>query len=170
MSMIPDGTTSHKFAVVINKKLAPSRALNAIGHMLASLVARTDEDHRRQMMIVDYLDKVGTTHPVSGLSLVVLQAKNANQIRKARVEAAQAGLLFTDFMESMTGGTYVEQMQRTAQLGVDDIEYWGLAVFGEKSAVDRVCGKFSLWRDPETAAAPSPTAAAGVEPSPAPTE
>jgi hypothetical protein len=156
------GVTNHKFAIVLNRKVPVGRALNALGHMIAVLTARADDATREAMKFVDYRDGSGGIHPVSALSLVVLQAKNGNQIRKAREEAFAAKLHMADFMESMTGGTFVEQMERTAKLGADELDYWGLAVFGPKSGVDQVCGKFSLWRDAEPVA-PAVTATAVTE-------
>jgi hypothetical protein len=148
MTSSSDAGGPHKFAVVLGRNVPVPQALNAVGHLFAALVARADEETRRAMMVTDYVDRDGVVHPVSALSLVVLQAKNGNQIRRARADAIAAGLLCTDFIESMTGGTWEEQVQRTARLSSDELEYWGLAVFGPRPAVDGVCGKFSLWRGP----------------------
>ena len=51
-----------------------------------------------------------------------------------------------DFTQSMTGGSFVEQMERTGQFAEAELDYWGLAVFGPKQAVDPLTRKFSLWR------------------------
>ena len=97
------------------------------------------------MSFVDYLDADGNVHPVSALSLVVLSARNSNQIRTARLEAIRAGLPYADFTESMTKDTFVEQMDRTRSLR-EDIDYWGLCMFGLKEMIDPITRKFSLWR------------------------
>ena len=140
------GRTTHKFAVVLNKKIEPGIALNACAHMTATLVARADTETRNYMSFVDYLDADGNAHPVSALSLVVLSAKNSNQIRTARLEAIEAGVPYADFTQSMTGDTFVEQMDRTGALREEDLDYWGVAVFGLKEAIDPITRKFSLWR------------------------
>ncbi len=46
----------------------------------------------------------------------------------------------------MTGDTYVEQMERTGRLAEEELDYWGLALFGPKEVLDPVTRKFSLWR------------------------
>ena len=115
--------TDYKFVVAVNKKIDAAKAMNAIGHMVAALVARAPADLVEKMSVVDYKDRMNRSHPVSGLSLVVLSAKNGNQLKNARSAAIQAGLAVTDFLESMTGDTYVEQMERTAQLSDDDLAY-----------------------------------------------
>ena len=76
------GHSTHKFVIVLNKRLEPGVALNACAHMVAALVARATEEQRRQMMIVDYLDADNGKHPISGLSLIVLRADNSNQIER----------------------------------------------------------------------------------------
>ena len=138
--------TTYKFAVVLKKSLEAGPALNAAAHMTACLVDRADETTRAQMTFLDYQDRDGNSHPVSGLSLIVLSAKNSNQIRAARVAALEAGVLHVDFTQSMTGGSFVEQMERTGQVAEAELDYWGLAVFGPKEAVDPLTRKFSLWR------------------------
>ena len=105
--------TTHKFAIILNRKIESGTALNACAHMTATLVARADSEITKHMSFVDYLDADGNVHPVSALSLVVLSARNANQIRTARLEAIRAGLPCADFTESMTKDTFVEQMDRT---------------------------------------------------------
>lgn len=98
------------------------------------------------MSFVDYEDADGGIHPVSALSLVVLSAKNSNQIRTARLEAINTGLPYVDFTESMTKDTFVEQMARTKELREEELDYWGLCIFGRKELIDPITKKFSLWR------------------------
>jgi len=140
------GQTTHKFVVVLSKKISPAAALNACAHMTATLVARADEETRGHMSFIDYTDADGNAHPVSALSLVVLSAKNSSQLRTARLDAIRAGLPHADFTETMTQDTFVEQMNRTQATREEDLDYWGLCVFGLKQAVDPITRKFSLWR------------------------
>jgi hypothetical protein len=139
--------TQHKFVVLLNKKLPTGVALNAASHMAACLVGRATEAEREQMMFLDYVDGNGNAHPTSGLSLIVLRADNSNKIRQAKESAKQANIRCIDFLESMTGESYVEQMARTKLLKEDELEYYGLCMFGEKEVLDTITRKFSLWRD-----------------------
>jgi hypothetical protein len=99
------GQTTHKFVVVLSKKIPPAAALNACAHMTATLVARADDQTKGHMSFVDYADADGNAHPVSALSLVVLSAKNSSQLRTARLDAIRAGLSHTDFTATMTQDT-----------------------------------------------------------------
>lgn len=137
--------SNYKFVVVLNKNLEPGRALNTASHMSACIVSQAKDDDRKKMFFVDYEDANGGRHPVSGLSLVVLKAKNSNEVRKVREKAKAEGILFVDFTESMTQGTYIEQMDRTKQIAEENLEYWGICLFGEKDKLNPITGKLSLW-------------------------
>lgn len=137
---------THKFVVLLNKRIESGVALNAAAHMAACLVACASEEDRSAMTFVDYQDADGNKHPTSALPLIVLQADNSNQIRQARVTAIEKGIPHIDFLESMTKDTYIEQMERTKQLKPAELEYWGLCLFGKKEEVDTIMGKFNLWR------------------------
>jgi len=138
--------TTHKFVIILSKKIEPGVAMNAASHMAACLAARASESDRKEMMFIDYIDADGNEHPSSGLSLIVLKADNSNKIRVARNEAKQKGISFVDFLESMTGDTYVEQQARTKQIKESDLEYFGLCLFGKKEDIDPITRKFSMWR------------------------
>lgn len=140
------GQTIHKFVVALNKKLEGGVLLNTVAHMSACLVAEAGDEDRKNMSFVEYVDADGIVHPVSALSLVVLRAKNSNQIRKARAAAVESKILCVDFTETMTRDTYVEQMKRTSETKEEDLEYWGICLFGLKNRIDEITGKFSLWK------------------------
>lgn len=114
--------------------------------MSAGLVATADEELRKHMSFLDHVDATDIVHPVSALSLIVLQAKNSNQIRTARNAAAAAGITYVDLTETMTKDTYVEQLNRTRETAESDLEYWGLAMFGLTADLDVITKRFSLWR------------------------
>lgn len=140
------GYTSHKIVVVLNKKIEIGVALNATAHMAACLVSQANEETKKEMMFVDYLDADGGKHPVSALSLVILRADNSNKIRQARELAKQNNIHCVDFLESMTKDSYVEQMERTSKIKDIELEYWGLCLFGKKEELNPITGKFSLWK------------------------
>ena len=138
--------TTDKFIVLLNKKIEPGVAINAAAHMAACLAARANDSERERMMFTDYIDADANKHPTSALSLIVLKADNSNKIRQAKQAAKEKGILSIDFLESMTGQTYVEQMERTSQLKENDLEYYGLCLFGNKAEIDTITGKFSMWK------------------------
>lgn len=137
--------TTHKFVAILNKKVEVGRAMNVLAHMTASLVAQASDQEKEDMRMVDYQDKDGNNHIASTNSFVILKADNGNQIRTVRSGAKEKGLLFIDFTHTMQEGTYIEQLERTAQTPEEELEYYGIVLFGRIEEVSELTRKFRLW-------------------------
>ncbi len=74
----------------------------------------------------------------------MLRGKNG-EIKKLRNEFIENDILFTDFIETMTGDTYREQLNKTLETSCEDMNYFCIAAFGEKELIDSLTKKFSLW-------------------------
>jgi hypothetical protein len=137
--------TTHKFVAVLNKKMPVGNLMNALGHMTAGLVDK--HDNHKLMRFQDYHDADGGTHAnISDNPFIVLQADNSNKVRTLRQAFMEHGILFTDFTNTMTVGTYAEQQERTRQTPEAELEYWGVCAFGEAEQLSQLTKKFSLWR------------------------
>ena len=136
---------THKFVVVVNKNLEIGKAMNAIAHSCAGLVGAAPKELKEKMSFIDFTDKDDSIHKsISGLSLIVLRGKNG-EIKKLRNEFIENDILFTDFIETMTGDTYKEQLDKTLETSSEDMNYFCIATFGEKESIDPLTKKFSLW-------------------------
>lgn len=136
---------THKFVVLVNKNLEAGRAMNAIAHSCAGLVNIAPDELREKMSFIDFTDQDGTAHrSISGLSLIVLRGTNG-ELKKARRKFLESNVLFTDFVETMTGDTYREQLEKTAGKATEELEYFCVAAFGEKEVIDPITKRFSLW-------------------------
>lgn len=136
---------THKFIAVVNKNLEIGKALNAIAHSCAGLVALAPEEAKEKMSFIDFKDKDGFLHAsISGLSLIVLRGKNG-EIKKLRQKLIENNILYTDFTETMTEDTYKEQLEKTLDISNEEMEYYCLAAFGEKEVIDPLTKKFSLY-------------------------
>ena len=140
-----NGKTDYKFVVLLSKKIGTGVALNVASHMVAALMAKATEEDKEMMKFLEYVDGSEKVHLVSGLSLIVLRADNSNKIRQARNRAIDEGILNVDFTESMTGGTYVEQIKLTQATPESELIYYGLCMFGLKEKIDLLTSKFSLY-------------------------
>jgi len=137
---------THKFVAVINKNLEPGVALNALAHSAAGLVASASEELREKMSFIGFLDKDGNNHQsISALSLIVLRG-TSNEIKKARNKYIEENVHFVDFLETMTGDTYKEQLEKTAVSSYEDLTFYGIIAFGEKAVLDPITKRCSLWR------------------------
>lgn len=133
----------NKLVAVINKSCDPGVAMNALAHMSFGLGEIVDRD---KALLCDYIDKDGTSHPaISSMPFIVLSG-NSNKIRAAIQGAKEKNILCVDFTNTMTGGTYLEQLENTKNTKEEDLQYYGAVFFGPWNSVTELTKKFSLWR------------------------
>lgn len=92
--MSNQSVTTHKFAAVLNKKIEPGKAMNALAHMSLALMFKGGHEFTEQMGFVDYMDADTNSHVATKNSYVILRADNSNKIRFAREIALAHGVLF----------------------------------------------------------------------------
>lgn len=136
---------THKFVAILNKKVPVGSLMNALAHMSAGLSA--SYPNISEMRFDRYVDKDGGEHKsISDHPFIILSADNSNQIRTLRQAVIQAGIHFVDFTSTMTVGTYAEQKERTKATSEEQLEYYGICMFGDKERINVLTKKFSLWR------------------------
>ncbi len=136
---------THKFVAVLNKKIPLGNLMNALGHITAGLAASYPDTP--EMRFDTYTDKDGNDHAnISDNPFIILRADNSNKLRTLRQACVEAGIHFTDFTSTMTEGTYAEQQERTRQTPEEELEYYGVVMFGEIEKLNTITKKFSLWR------------------------
>lgn len=134
---------SNKLVAVMNEKIEPGIIMNALAHMCIGFGAEVGKEPLR---LTDYVDGDGGHHPyISEMPFMILKA-NSNKIRGLRHAAMEAGIKFVDFTNTMTIGTYVEQVARTKETKEADLIYYGIVLFGEWDRVSELTKKFSLWK------------------------
>ena len=137
--------TTDQFVCVVNKKIEAPKLLNALGHMTAGLMSQYKDD-MTAMRFRDFIDKDKTIHPtISENGFIVLRADNGNQIRTLRNKLIEENIKFTDFTETMTGGTYVDQQNKFDATSEQDLEYYGVCFFMDREKSRELTKKFSLY-------------------------
>ena len=135
---------THKFVVIVNKNLEVGKALNAVAHSCAGLVASASDELKEKMSFIDFEGKDIIHKSISALSLIVLRGSNG-EIKKARKQFMEQNVHFTDFTVTMTGDTYKEQLEKTKEVSDEDMEYFCIAAFGEKEIINPITKRLSLW-------------------------
>ena len=136
----------YKFVIAVNKTLEPGVALNAVAHTSLGICAKATLEQREQMHFISFVDGSGQTHePISALSLIVLRATNG-ELKKLLQAAQECSVLSVDFLQTMTGATYVEQLEKTKSTIQDDLVYYAVGLFGPKDIIDSFTKKLSLWK------------------------
>lgn len=141
---LPD-ENDKRFVAVLNKKIEIGRLMNALGHMTAGLAGSVGD--ASEMCFLPYEDADGGAHPgISHFPFIVLKADNGNKIRTVRNEAIARGIPFTDFTDTMIVGTSAEQVEATRATVEQNLEYFGIVLFGSTEELKEFTGKFSLFR------------------------
>lgn len=147
---------SLQFALIISRKLHAGRQANVLCHLIAGLLAKFGDLSR--MEFTPHPDANGTTEAhISKFPVIVLSAKNGNQLRTLRQLLDEQDLPHNTFYSQMLGVSAQEQLAQTATTPEEDLEYWGLATFGPKESLNPLLKKFSLYtgQSAEPVASPS---------------
>ena len=134
---------SKKLVAVLNEKIETGKLMNALSHMAVGLGGIQNKE---ELKLMDYMDADGGIHPnISEMPFIILKA-NSNKIRTLRTAAINNNIQFTDFTNTMTIGDYTEQIEKTKETKEQDLEYYGIILFGDWELVSELTKKFSLWK------------------------
>lgn len=127
----------------MNERIEPGILMNALAHMCIGFGA---EIGKLDLRLTNYVDADGGSHPsISEMPFMILKA-NSNKIRALRQTALGMGIKCVDFTDTMTIGSYQEQIEKTADTNEADLIYYGIVLFGDWQKVSEITRKFSLWK------------------------
>lgn len=134
---------TNKLVAVVSEKLEAGVAMNALAHMSLGLGTLLGPE---EALMSDYKDASGISHQaISAYPFIILKGR-PNKIREA-VELAKAQNIRTvDFVNTMTVGSYTEQLERTKTVNNQDLEFYGAVFYGETAQISEITKKFSLFR------------------------
>ncbi|WP_133128853.1 DUF2000 domain-containing protein [Legionella nagasakiensis] len=133
----------NKLVAIINKDIEIGTAMNAIAHMTIGLGAQLNAEILR---LNDYQDKNGNIYPnISQMPFIILKGKSG-EIRKALHNAKELNIKHGIFTNTMTGGTYREQLETTFVTPEEQLIYYGAVLFGEWNLISQITKKFSLYK------------------------
>ncbi|MBI2792256.1 MAG: DUF2000 domain-containing protein [Gammaproteobacteria bacterium] len=133
----------NKLVAVMNKSIETGKIMNALAHMCIGFGAGLGRD---VLNLVDYQDKSNNVYPdISKMPFIILNA-NSNKINNLRKSAIIEGIQFSVFTDTMTVGTWEEQLARTKETTEENINFMGIVICGEWGVVTELTKKFSLWK------------------------
>ena len=133
----------NKLVALLNKDVEPGVVMNALAHMSIGLGA----DVGKSLLRLDtYLDANENAYPnISQIPFIILRGKSS-EIRKTLLLARDNAIQHTVFLNTMTGGTYLEQLDKTKNSSEETLNFYGCVLFGPWDKVTEITRKFSLWK------------------------
>lgn len=133
----------NKLVAILNKTLEPGVVMNALAHMVVGLGAQVGG---KDLQLDNYQDKDGYVYPnISQMPFIILRG-TSSEMAKIVNQAREQNIIFGTFIQTMTGGTYIEQLENTAKTLQADIVYYGVTLFGEWNIVSHMTRKLSLYK------------------------
>ncbi len=133
----------NKLVAIVNKDVEVGVAMNAIAHMTIGLGAQLNNEILR---LDTYQDKDGNKYPnISQMPFIILKGKS-NEIKKTIHAARENNIKHGVFLNTMTGGTYLEQIDKTSETPEEQLVFYGAVLFGPWELVSQLTKKLSLYK------------------------
>ena len=134
-----------KIVGIIASNVEPAVALNVIGHLAISIGKYSNEEIMGKPIIED---KSGIKHlGISQFPFIITKVK-AGKLKNAIDEAKKnSNLLVADYPKDMLDTRTDEELVSSINSKENDkLEYLGAIIYGNTEEVDKITGKFQLWR------------------------
>lgn len=134
-----------KCVMILDEALPPGLIANTAAIMGISIGKEMPEIVGR-----DVTDQAGSRHPgIITFPVPVLKAAPAaiREIRRKLCQPEFSGLTAVDFPNLAQGSkTYEEYMEKMSSVPVEELQYLGIAICGEKKKVTQLTGNLALLR------------------------
>lgn len=138
---------THKFVIVLNEKSPVGKLLSATGQIAMSLYKEATPELQLQMSFIPFFNPDGNSLiTVSTCSFVVLKG-SANQLLTLYATARSQGLLSAMFTSTMSFNSVEENLiEKTATTPLDQVEPYGVGLFGIIEKLAPLTKKFSVFK------------------------
>ena len=129
-----------KLYIIVNRNLDASLLMNATGHLAAGIMQKAEDG-----VFQDYSnDASGLQAYLSHYPVVILQAKNSNQLSTAVQKCKNAGLTYNFFTTTMLGQSTEQQVDDTKVASPDALEFFAIAIYGDTEILSQRNSQFKI--------------------------
>src|SRR6185437_2613889 len=138
---------THKFVIVLNEKSPQGKLLSATGQIAMSLYLNATKEQQLDMSFVPFLNPNSESLiTLSTCSFVVLKG-TANQLLSLYAKATEHKLLKAIFTHTMSfNGIEEDLILKTAITPLDQVEPYGVGLFGRIEEINPLTKKFSIFK------------------------
>lgn len=131
-----------KLYIIVNRTMDTALQMNATGHLAAGIMQNAEGG-----VFHDYPNNAsGLSAYLSHYPVVILQAKNSNQLSTAVLKCKEVGLIYNFFSTTMLGESTEQQLESTRNVALEDLEFIAVAIYGDTAAMAPVTKKFSVFK------------------------
>ncbi|HSX16021.1 MAG TPA: amino acid--tRNA ligase-related protein [Candidatus Saccharimonadales bacterium] len=135
----------YQMVVILNRQVEVGRLINAANHAVAGLVGTMHNP--AQFDFLEYRDQSGELDAIiAHHPAIILQAPDSKALLKAYRRAQSLGLPNNVFIETMTLGSSIEEMALLQNTTIDELDFWGVAIFGKTEEVKKITKDLQLWK------------------------
>ena len=140
-------TATHKFVIVLNEKSPVGKLLSATGQIAMSLYTHASAAQRADMALIPFFSPSGDSLiTLSTCSFVVLKG-TASQLLTLYAKANEQGLRSAIFTSTMSfNGIEEDLIQKTSTTPLDQVEPYGVGLFGKIEELTPLTKKFSVFK------------------------
>jgi len=136
---------AYQMVVILKEGVETARLINAANHAVAGLVGTMNDPSKFDFL--EYRDKTGELDVViAHHPAIIFKSSDSRKILKAYQTAKALHVPSNAFIETMTLGSSVEEMKLLENTKIEDVDFWGLALFGKTSDLREITKNFQLWK------------------------
>lgn len=130
-----------KLYIIVNRNMDASLLMNATGHLAGGIMQKAED-----RLFQDYPnDDSGLSAYLSHYPVVILQAKNSNQLSTALQKCKDANLTYNFFTTTMLGQSTEQQIHDTKVASIDALEFVAIAIYGDTEILKPITKKFTVY-------------------------